>query len=82
LNIAYDVLKDGGNRPAVLNAANEIAVEKFLKDEISFLGISDLIEETLLKVDYIKTPNLNDIIETDKISREVALDLINKVKNK
>jgi len=82
LNIAYDVLKDGGNRPAVLNAANEIAVAKFLKDEISFLGISDLIEETLLKVDYIKNPDLNDIIETDRISRDVALDLINKVKNK
>jgi len=82
LNIAYEVLAEGGNKAAVLNAANEIAVAKFLKDEISFLGISDLIEETLSKVEYIKNPDLDDIIQTDKISRAVALDLINKVKNK
>ena len=82
LNIAYEVLAEGGNKPAILNAANEIAVAKFLKDEISFLGISDLIEETLSKVEYIKNPDLDDIIQTDKISRSVALDLINKVKNK
>lgn len=80
LKIAYDCLKKGGNAPCVMNAANEIAVELFLKKEISFTGISDLIEEALSKIEFISNPNLKDCLETDNITRIKSFEISKNIK--
>ena len=76
LNLAYEAMNAGGNKPCVLNAANEIAVEAFLQDKIGFLEISDVIENSLEKVNYIRVPDLQDFIETDKETRARTLEEI------
>ena len=76
LGLAFEVGEKGGNQPCILNAANEIAVEGFLKEKIGFLEISDVIENCLRRVSYIRTPVLEDFIESDKETRALALELI------
>jgi len=78
LQLAFNVLEKGGNTPCILNAANEIAVSAFLKDKIGFLEISEIIEQSLMKVDFIKSPNFDDYLNTDKETRKVAGSLINR----
>ncbi len=73
LNLAYYALERGGNMACILNAANEIAVEAFLHDKISFLGMSDLIESCLGTVAFVKEPTLEDYINTDTLTRELAI---------
>lgn len=80
LQIAYDCLKKGGNAPCVMNAANEVAVDLFLKSQISFTGISDLIEKTLSKIEFINNPSLKDCLETDNITRKISFDLSKNIK--
>ncbi len=77
LALAYDSLRKGGNRPCVLNAANEIVVDAFLNDKISFLGMSDVIETVLEKVNYLARPSLDDYIECDYAARRIAEEIIN-----
>lgn len=72
LGLAFAAMKEGGNRPCILNAANEIAVSKFLKDEIGFLEMSDLIEDCLIKASFIKKPTYEDYVLSDKETRELA----------
>jgi 1-deoxy-D-xylulose-5-phosphate reductoisomerase len=72
LGLAYEALKKGGNMPCVLNAANEIAVEKFLKEEVTFLEMPDMIAECMAKVPYIAIPTLEDYIQTDCDARALA----------
>lgn len=74
LALAFEALKQGGNMPCVLNAANEVAVEKFLKDEISFLGMSDLVEHCMQKVSFIKKPTYEDYVLTDEATRKIAFE--------
>lgn len=74
LQLAYDSMNKGGNAACILNAANEIAVDKFLREEIGFLEISDLIERSLSKVSFIQKPTLGDYINTDKETRALALE--------
>jgi 1-deoxy-D-xylulose-5-phosphate reductoisomerase len=76
LKLAFEVAKEGGNQPCILNAANEIAVQGFLEDKVGFLEISDVIESCLKKVSYIRNPELDDFIQTDKETRAKALELI------
>ena len=76
LALAFDVATKGGNQPCILNAANEIAVQSFLEDKIGFLEISDVIENCLNRVSYIRTPVLEDFVESDKETRAVALEMI------
>ncbi|WP_424962007.1 1-deoxy-D-xylulose-5-phosphate reductoisomerase [Ekhidna sp.] len=76
LKLAFEVAKEGGNQPCILNAANEIAVQGFLEDKVGFLEISDVIENCLKKVSYIRNPELDDFIQTDKETRAKALELI------
>lgn len=76
LKLAFEVAKEGGNQPCILNAANEIAVQGFLEDKVGFLEISDVIENCLKKVSYIRSPELDDFIQTDKETRAKALELI------
>ncbi|MGN0002910.1 MAG: 1-deoxy-D-xylulose-5-phosphate reductoisomerase [Sphingobacterium composti] len=80
LQLAYDALAEGGNRCCVLNAANEIAVAAFLEDKVSFLGMSDILEETLCHIKNTNNLSLDDYIAYDTESRIVARDLINKSK--
>lgn len=72
LALAFDALKRGGNMPCILNAANEIAVEKFLKDEIGFLEMSDLVEQSMQKISFIKHPSYEDYVQTDFETRQLA----------
>jgi 1-deoxy-D-xylulose-5-phosphate reductoisomerase len=76
LALAYDAMERGGNMPCVLNAANEIAVAEFLQDRVSFLGMSDIVERCLAKMDYIASPSLEDYVNTDKETRIKAKELI------
>lgn len=81
LELAYESMMQGGNRSCVLNAANEVAVEAFLKEQISFTGMSDLIEKTMEQVDFIAHPSLDDYVVTDQESRCVAREWMMKLKN-
>ena len=76
LDMAYEALRRGGNAACVLNAANEIAVEAFLKERIGFLEISDVIIDCVAKIDFIKSPSLDDFIHTDKETRRFASEII------
>ena len=73
LPLAFEAMKKGGNAPCVLNAANEVAVHAFLSDKISFLKITDAIENTLAKSSFISKPSYNDYVSSDKEARTVAL---------
>ncbi|MFA0963284.1 1-deoxy-D-xylulose-5-phosphate reductoisomerase [Roseivirga sp. BDSF3-8] len=77
LGLAFDALKQGGNKPCVLNAANEIAVEEFLRDRIGFLDMPDIVGACLSKISHIEKPGLEDYVETDKETRILAKELIN-----
>jgi 1-deoxy-D-xylulose-5-phosphate reductoisomerase len=76
LKLATEALRIGGNVPCVLNAANEIAVYAFLKNRIGFLDMTDLIERTLEKIEFIAHPSLDDYYETDGAARDFAASLI------
>jgi 1-deoxy-D-xylulose-5-phosphate reductoisomerase len=79
LGLAYKALEKGGNMPCILNAANEIAVAEFLNEKISFLEISDVIENCMEKIQFISSPSLDDYINTDTETRMLAQNLIIKV---
>jgi 1-deoxy-D-xylulose-5-phosphate reductoisomerase len=66
LKLAFDALAEGGNKLPILNAANEIAVEKFLRNEIGFLDIINFVEEVLNKISYQKITSLEDVLYFDK----------------
>ena len=70
LKLAFSVLQKGGTAPCVLNAANEIAVEKFLNREIKFSHISRLIEKAINKMGNHQSPDLDTIFECDRETRE------------
>lgn len=76
LAIAYEAMAKGGNMPCIINAANEIAVEAFLKDEIGFLEISELIEKCAEKGSFIAHPTISDYFESDIEIRQLATSLI------
>ena len=76
LAFAYNALYRGGNMPCILNAANEIAVNAFLNDRISFLGMSDVIEKCMEHVSYIPSPVYEDYVQTDFETRQKALEYI------
>lgn len=78
LRLAYDALEKGGNAACMLNAANEIAVEAFLKDRVGFLEMSDLIEQSMEKIGFIQSPTLLDLVDTDRETRKVTEALITK----
>ncbi len=69
LKLAYEAGKKGGIYPCVLNAANEVAVNKFLKKEINIKGIVEIVESALNKISEIKNPTIDDILEVDKETR-------------
>ena len=72
LAFAFEAARQGGNMPCILNAANEVVVAAFLQGRLSFTGMSDLIEKTMQQVDFLKKPTLEDYMETDRLTREIA----------
>ena len=82
LNLAYEAMRRGGNMPCVMNAADEVAVHAFLREEISFLQIPGLIEETMSKITHINNPSLSDYELTDAEARTLATELLLQYKQK
>lgn len=80
LQLAFDALHKGGNAACLLNASNEVAVEAFLKDEIGFLQMSDLIEDAMNQVGFISQPSLSDYVSSDEEVRAISYELIKKYK--
>lgn len=76
LALATEALNRGGNLPCILNAANEIAVYAFLRNRVGFLDMTDVIERTMEKLDFIESPTLEQYFETDAAAREFAATLI------
>lgn len=66
LKLAYEAARRGGNLPAILNAANERAVAKFLQKKISFLQITQIINECMVNCAYIDHPDLDDVLQTEQ----------------
>lgn len=76
LALAYAAMHKGGNAPCVLNAANEVVVDAFLKDQIGFLQMSDVVESCLEKATFVANPSYEDYVNTDLESRQLANELI------
>lgn len=76
LDLAYGAGRQGGSAPAVLNAADEVAVEAFLQHRLGFLGITDVVAATLETVPWREMHAVEDVIEVDREAREVAASLV------
>lgn len=72
LQLAYDALRTGGSAPAIFNASNEVAVERFLAKEIRYLEIPKLIEHSLAQIDTSSSPSMEELFTTDAETRSVA----------
>jgi len=72
LALSFEALDKGGNMPCILNAANEIVVEAFLKGKIGFLQMSEIIEKAMGRISFIANPGLQDLIETNDETRTVT----------
>jgi 1-deoxy-D-xylulose-5-phosphate reductoisomerase len=79
LALAYQALGQGGNMPCILNAANEVAVQAFLREQIGFLEIPDLVAGCMAKVPYIAHPAYDDYVQTDRETRRLAGEATNLV---
>ena len=79
LDLAYTACQTGGTLPAVLNAANEMSVQAFLKQRISFIKIPEIIEKTMGAHILVTDPAFDDILESDRWAREQARNLIDKI---
>jgi len=76
LQLAYNAMNMGGNAACILNAANEVVVDAFLKEKIGFLQMSDIIEDTLQKCTFVPQPTLEDYIASDAEARRITTDKI------
>jgi 1-deoxy-D-xylulose-5-phosphate reductoisomerase len=76
LALAMEALRQGGNMPCILNAANEIAVYAFLKNRIGFLDMTEVVEQTMARISFIEKPSLEEYFETDGEARNFAASLI------
>jgi len=72
LALAFEALDAGGNMPCILNAANEIVVESFLKGKTGFLQMPEIIEKAMQKVSFVKKPDIDDLIQTNSETRRIA----------
>ena len=76
LRLAYDCMNQGGNLPCVMNAANEVAVNAFLKEQIKFTDIHRIIEKTIADTTFLVKPGYEDYINSDKEARLIASEMI------
>ena len=79
LALAFEAMRQGGNMPCIINAANEIAVAGFLSKSIDFLGMTKLIEHCMQQMAYLVSPTLDDYLNTDKETRIFAQNFIQKM---
>lgn len=79
LSLAYSAMELGGNVACALNAANEVAVEAFLNDQIGFLDIATINEKTMKAARFIQSPRYEDLVETDREARKIAKTYIHQV---
>jgi 1-deoxy-D-xylulose-5-phosphate reductoisomerase len=73
LDLAYEALEKGGTAACALNAANEVTVQLFLDDKISFLDIARINEAVMNSVDFVNKPVYEDYVQVDKLARMAAL---------
>jgi 1-deoxy-D-xylulose-5-phosphate reductoisomerase len=76
LALATEALRNGGNLPCIVNAANEVAVSAFLNDQVGFLEMSEIIADCMQKISFIPHPSYDDYVTTDSETRKKALELI------
>lgn len=69
LALAYQAIEKGGNMPCIMNAANEVAVQRFIDGKLSFLQIADFVEEQMVKSTFVAQPTLDDLLATDEAVR-------------
>ena len=74
LALAFEALRQGGNAPAILNAANEVAVARFLRDDIEFLDLPRVVEHALERIAHQAKPTLDDLVNADTEARRVAAE--------
>lgn len=72
LQLAYDAIARGGNMPCIMNAANEVAVQRFIEGKITFLQIADFVEEQMQRAHFIANPTLDDLFATDAAVRAIS----------
>ena len=77
LTLAFEAARRGGNAACVMNAANEIAVAAFLRDQIGFLDIHDTVARTMQVIEHIDRPTYNDLVTTNAQARSYAERLVN-----
>ncbi len=78
LSLAFSAMEAGGTMPCTLNAANEVVVDAFLHDRISFPGMSDVIEKTMERTAFCQKPDYEVYVETDREARSIATSLLNR----
>lgn len=76
IDIAYEAGRAGGSAPAVMNAADEIAVEAFLQGRLGFLGIPDVVSRTIDEVEWRELSTVEEVVDVDREARSVAASLI------
>ncbi|MDR1861339.1 MAG: 1-deoxy-D-xylulose-5-phosphate reductoisomerase [Bacteroidales bacterium] len=76
LSLAFEAMNCGGNMPCILNAANEVAVSAFLKGQLGFVNMPDLIEATMQKASFVAAPALADYVCSDAEARRIATDML------
>lgn len=79
LALAFEALNQAGNMPCILNAANEVVVQAFLQEKIGFTDMPSIIERSMQKVTFIKNPDLDDYIQTDKETRLLTSSFIKEL---
>jgi len=76
LGFAFEAVRQGGNMPCILNAANEIVVAAFLQEKTGFLQMSEIIEQVMQRATFVAKPAYEDYVAADKEARRIALELI------
>ncbi|NDW09460.1 1-deoxy-D-xylulose-5-phosphate reductoisomerase [Dysgonomonas sp. 520] len=76
LAFAFEAARIGGNMSCILNAANEIVVDAFLREKTGFLEMSDIIEKTMQKASFVGKPTYEDYVESNEEARRIASELI------
>ena len=76
LELAYSALEQGKSAPGTLNAANEVAVNAFLKNKLGFLDIPKVVEKTLTEVSCHNLDTLESVVENDQLSRQIAQSFV------
>ena len=76
LAMAYEAIRQGGNMPCIVNAANEIVNRAFLEDRCRFLQMGDIIAETMERTTFVKSPSYDDYVATDAEARRIAMEFL------